>query len=158
MGSRNEKQALEQLPAWAPEYLACWGSKKPDGGRMTVRFAAEFAGVTPSAVRNLRERSATFSRLEEIARHAGAEWAQTYIEAGLRALAPGLMRALAELIADKNAQTVLKGIEWLRNKPQALSLEGTVGVSQGGWDLSGLSDDELDQMLLNLDVIDGAEE
>ena len=134
MVDEGEKRELERLPSWAPEYLACWGSKKPDGGRMTVTFAAEFSGVTPETVRKLRERSATFRRLEEVARFSGGEWAQTYVEAGLQALAPGLMRALGTLIDERNPQVVLKALEWLRGRPQEID----VLVD----DVSELSDEE----------------
>jgi hypothetical protein len=122
--SREEaERAIDDLPEWVAPYLSCWGSKLPDGGRMTVTFAAEFAGVKPATVRKLRERSDHFSRLEDIARHATIEWAQTYVEAGLRAMAPDMMRALRRLIRSDDSKTVLKAMEWLLNRPQRMEIE-----------------------------------
>jgi hypothetical protein len=84
---------------------------------MTVTFAAGFAGTTPEAVRKLRERSAAFRRLEQIARHGTAAWAQRYVEAGLRGLAPEVMRSLALLIQGCHPATVVKAVEWLMAVP-----------------------------------------
>lgn len=143
----DEREALEKMPEWAPEYLACWGSLKPDGGRMTVTFAAEFAGTTPEAVRQLRSRSEQFERMEWIARQGTAAWAQSYVEAGLRTMAPRMMRALAKLLDSHHPQVVLKVAEWLLGKPQELRLSGEldVDVEEGPpVDLSELTDDELD--------------
>ncbi len=109
----GEKQDFERLPEWVPNYLACWGSKKPDGGRMTVSFAAEFAGTTPDAVRMLRSRSEQFQRSEWVARQGTAEWAQSYMEAGLRTMAPRAIKAMGRLLDADNPQTVLKVAEWL---------------------------------------------
>lgn len=133
---QNQMPYLERLPKWVPEYLACWGSKKPEGGRMTVAFAAEFAGTSPAAVRKLRERSPAFRRLEEVSRYAGAQWAQSYVDAGLRGLAPGVMEALADLVKERNPQAVLKALEWLRGKQSQV------------WniDLSRLTNEQLDQL------------
>jgi len=120
-----DEHALEKMPPWVAEYLACWGSKKPDGGRMTVTFAAEFAGTTTDAVRQYRKANASFRRLEEVARYAGANWARTYVEAGLRGLAPDLMRNLAYLInVEKHPQTIMKALGWMLG-PQELNLSIT---------------------------------
>ena len=121
----DERRELAELPEWVSEYLACWGSKLPDGGRMTVTFAAEFAGISPDAVRKCRQRNPAFTRLEDIARHAGSEWAQTYIESGIRAMAPWIMASLAKLVKDGNPQAVLKVADWMRGKPTELQLSGS---------------------------------
>lgn len=106
-------------------YLACWGSTLPDGGRMTVTFAAEHAGITPEAVRSLRMRNPAFERLEFLARHGKAAWAQSYVEAGLRGLSPWLMDSLARLVKEGNPQVVLKLTEWLRGRPEQLQISGS---------------------------------
>lgn len=130
------EHGLEKMPPWAPEYLACWGSKAPHGGRMTVTFAAEFAGTTPDNVRQYRKANRHFRRLEQIARYAAGAWSSSYIEAGLRALAPGLMRALAAQIEAGNTQTVLKVAEWLRGKP----------VQHWNIDLTQLTEEQLERI------------
>lgn len=123
---RDEAEGqIEQMPVWVAAYLGCWGSTRPDGKRMMVQFAADFAGTTPSAVRNLRQRSPAFRKLEDIARYGTAAWAQSYVEAGLRGLAPTLMRSLARLIETDNYQTVLKVAEWLRGKPTEVKVIGS---------------------------------
>lgn len=118
-----DEHELEKLPKWVNNYLSCWGSRKrPDGGRMTVTFAADFAGVGPTAVRNMRQRSPAFRRLEIIARHMGAYWSQSFVEAGLRGLSPKIMQAFADLIEERHPQTVIKGLELLMGKVQELEV------------------------------------
>ena len=108
---------------------------------MTVTFAAEFAGVTPSTVRDLRARSPQFKRLEWLARKGTSEWVQGYVQAGLRSMAPQVMSSLYGLIVDKHPQTVVKMAEWMRGKPDLLDitsgggpLKGYIGFSPDEWD------------------------
>ena len=137
----NERAEFERLPEWAPEYLACWGSTKPDGGRMTVTFAAEYAGVTPSTVRDLRARSPQFQRMEYLARNGTSEWMQSYIQAAGRAFAPLLVDSMYRLLSDGHPQATLKMWEWARGKPDLLDItsgggpiKGYIGFSPDEWD------------------------
>lgn len=140
MDNDEAEREIEKMPIWAPDYLACWGSTRPDGKRMTVAFAADFAGTTTEAVRKLRARSEAFRRLEEITRYGTAEWAQTYVEAGLRGLAPRMMRSLARLVDADEYHTTLKLVEWLRGKPTEVKVlgSGEAGEQVVKFDLSNL--------------------
>lgn len=149
--SADERQTLEKLPEWVPMYLDCWGSRKPGGGRMTVTFAAEYAGTTPEAVRHLRSRSAAFRRMEWIARNGTAEFAQSYVEAGLRNRLPKMMAAMDKLLESAHPDTVLKLLGWVRGKPQELKITGNLGVDADlGVVLAELTDEELEKLLENL--------
>jgi len=148
----SEKSELAELPEWVPMYLSCWGSTKPDGGRMTVTFAAEFAGVRARTVRALRERSPSFRRMEWMARHGTSEWASEFVDRGLRGAAPLIVAAFYKLIAAGEKQVVLKGMEWLRGRPQELKLSGGMGL--GVADVSEMSEEQLRQMLENLQVLE----
>ena len=116
---------------------------------MTVTFAAEFAGITPSTVRDLRARSPQFQRLEWLARHGTTEWVQSYVQAGLRAMTPQVMSSLHKLLVDGHPQTVVKVAEWMRGKPDLLDLtsggapiKGYIGFSPDEWDEDDPDDDE----------------
>jgi len=126
---------LERMPKWVHSYLAAWGSKPPDGGRMTVTWAAEFAGTNPDTVRQYRRSSAAFRRLEDIARHGSTNWLQSYVDAGLRGLAPEIMTAMADLIRQRNHQAVLKALEWMRGREARLNI-----------DLSELTEEQLERI------------
>lgn len=148
MGELAEEQAqLETLPAWVPLYLAAWGSVDPEGKRMQVKTAAGLAGVTDSAVRELRRTNEQFRTLEHIARRASQAFLASYMEAGIRASAPQLLQAYLELVASRNPQVVLQGMKWALDKPEAanvnVNLKGVVATD----DLSSLSDGELDARL-----------
>ena len=124
MGELAEEQArLEKLPAWVTEYLAAWGSRfDPDGKPMRVKTAAALAGTTASNVRDLRRTSEQFRLLERIARHGGAMFLASYMEAGIRSLAPAMLRAFAALIEAENPQVVLQGMKWALDKPDMANL------------------------------------
>jgi hypothetical protein len=150
----DEKRDLEALPEWVPMYLDCWGSVKPDRGRMTVSFAAEFAGTTPEAVRHLRVRSAAFRRMEDIARHGTALWAQSYVEAGLRNRLPAIFAAIDKLLAGADRDTALKLLGWERGKPEEIKVSGDLGISDLR-EFEQMSDEELARFLANLEVAEG---
>ena len=152
----DEKRELEELPEWVPMYLDCWGSKKPDGGRMTVSFAADFAGTTPDAVRMLRKRSAAFRRMEKLARHGTALWAQSYVEAGLRNRLPKIFASVDKLLDAMNVETTLTLLKMVRGKPEELRVIGELGVAADVWDLRGKSDEELARLLANLEAAEAS--
>jgi len=143
MKRKEAERKLEELPRWAPGYLAMWGSTKDDGGRMTVTYAAESVGATAEAVRQLRHRSPAFRRLEEIARHSTDKWAQSYVKAGLRVMAPSLMEAVHDLIQSRNPQVVLKILDWLRDQPQQVELSWRDMARR-----EGLDPDEIERELV----------
>jgi hypothetical protein len=115
------ERQIERMPAWVPQYLAAFGSRRPDGKRMTVKWAAELAGTNPENVRQYRKASAAFRRLEEVARFGDVMFMQSYVDAGLRGLAPLAMEALADLLRVRNPQVTLKAIGWLRG-PEELAV------------------------------------
>jgi len=111
---------INDLPSWVPMYLAAWGSKRPDGKRVTVSWAASVAGTTASTVRSLRMRSDRFCRMEYIARHGEGEHVASMIDAGLRGNASRIFESFIRLVDKGNPQAVLKAMEWLQNKPAIL--------------------------------------
>ena len=125
LAEREEQRTLERLPEWVPQYLAAWGSTRPDGKAMSVEWAAGLAGVTPSGVRSLRERRVEFRRLEYLTRHGTAAFMASYAEAGLRGSAPAILNSFLALIQEREYHTVIQGMKWLMNKPD-VSLEGPV--------------------------------
>lgn len=118
---RQAEREIERMPAWVSQYLAAFGSKRPDGKRMTVQWAAEFAGTRPGTVREYRRTSPAFRKLEEVARFGDVSFMSSYVNAGLRGLAPAAMEALADLIYVRNPQVVLKALSWLRG-PEELEV------------------------------------
>lgn len=128
MGELAEEQAqTDGFPDWALEYLAAWGSKVgPDGKRMRVKTAAALAGTTDSNVRELRRTNERFRLMEGIARNAGAMYMASYAEAGLRALAPEILRAFADLVRSRNAQIVVQAMKILLG-PETVQLTGSEG-------------------------------
>jgi hypothetical protein len=153
-GELDEATVLERLPEWVPTYLAAWGSTGPDGKKMTVKVAAELAGTTDSNVRNLRERSPQFRRLEDMARHGSAERAASQVDAYLRGNSLRIIEAFDALVGQGNPQTVLKAMEWLRDKPAEVdvNLRGAVAAVQGQ-----MSDEDAEQILNNLLLAEVAE-
>ena len=147
MGELAEEQAqLEKLPVWVPDYLAAWGSKfDPEGKRMRVKTAATLAGTTESNVRELRRRSERFQLMEKIAREGGSLFLSSYMEAGLRTMAPSLLQAFRTLVANLNPQVVLQGMKWAMDRPEALTVDVTGVVATD--DVSELSDEALDTRL-----------
>ena len=123
----EEQRILEKLPAWVPEYLAAWGSVRPDGKAMSVEWAAGLAGVSAVAVRMLRGRHREFRTLEYLARHGTAAFMVSYAEAGLRGAAPAIVAAFRKLIDDGEYHTVIQGMKWLMDKPD-LAMEGSLGI------------------------------
>lgn len=120
---RIERQEIaDELPAWVPAYLAAWGGER-QGRRMTVTQAAQLAGTTGSNVRNLRQRSEQFRRLEYVARHGDTEYMQSMVEAGLRGNALTIFGAFMRLVQAGNTQAVLKAMEWLQDKPLRIKME-----------------------------------
>jgi len=142
----EEQAQLETLPAWVPLYLAAWGSRlDPEGKRMRVKTAAGLAGVTDSAVRELRRTNEQFRLLEAIAREASKVFLSSYMEAGIRSSVPQLLRAYLDLVEARNPQVVLQGMKWALDKQEAVNvnLRGVVATD----DVSDLSDGELDDRL-----------
>lgn len=120
----DEASELEKMPSWVPTYLAAWGSTNPDGNRMLVRIAAELAGTQASNVRNLRLRSPQFKRMEWMARHGSMAQAASFVEAGLRGIAPVIFEAFVKLIRSGDPATVRKAMEWLGSVTSKVELEG----------------------------------
>ena len=158
----EEQRQFEELPEWVPTYLAAWGSVRPDGKAMSVEWAAGLAGVTASAVRNLRARDRRFKTLEYVARHGGSAFMASYADAGIRGAAPAILSAFLGLVADGNAQAVLQGMKWLLGTSDSVDvhLKGVVATD----DVSELSDVELDERIAELfaaigegEVVPGAE-
>lgn len=150
----DEATVLERLPEWVPTYLAAWGSTGPDGKKMTVKAAAELAGTNDSNVRNLRTRSPQFRRLEDMARHGSAERAASQVDAYLRGNSLRIIEAFDALVGQGNPQTVLKAMEWLRDRPAEVdvNLRGAVATVQGQ-----MSDEDAEQILNNLLLAELAE-
>jgi len=134
----DEGQALERLPAWVPVYLAAWGGKPPEGTRVTVKWAAELAGITADNVRMLRQRSAQFRRLEYMARHGSMEGAASMVEAGLRGATMAIFRSFMRLVEGGDPATVRKAMEWVRGKPEEMR--------QFNIDLSQLTTEQLERI------------
>lgn len=109
----EEQRILDTLPGWVPTYLACWGSTRPDGKRMSVTWAAGLAGVSPDAVRQLRARSRQFRMMEHVCRQGGAEFMASYASAGVRAMAPEILTAMRDLITDRNPRMVSEAVKIL---------------------------------------------
>lgn len=145
----DESTELEKLPPWVPLYLSVWGGTRPDGKRMTVKWAADYAGISPSNVRNLRSRSPGFRRMEGMARFTSIQFAQSYVERGLAHIAPLWLNALITLLAVADSQTVLKVGEWLRGKPEAMDvhLHGAMGLVG-----AEMSDKDAELIIYNLIV------
>ena len=115
---------------------------------MRVKTAATLAGTTESNVRELRRRSDRFQLMEKIAREGGSMFLSSYMEAGLRTMAPSLLQAFRMLVANMNPQVVLQGMKWAMDRPEALTVDVT-GVMATD-DVSKLSDEELDSRLDHL--------
>ena len=114
----EEQEILDSLPEWVPDYLAAWGSRVgPDGERMQVSKAAALVGVTPAAVRKLRERSERFRLLEQVARHGGSGFTASYMEAGIKGMAFDIFRAFRRLVENGNPQVVVQAMKWAMDKP-----------------------------------------
>lgn len=120
-----EEDRREKLPAWVPAYLAAWGGGWKEGKRVTVTQSAELAGTSASNVRNLRQRSKQFQRLEYIARHGDALDMQSAVEAGLRGNMPVIFDAFMQLVKKGDARVVIKAMEWLLDKAAALEIRGS---------------------------------
>jgi len=145
----DEQEVLESLPSWVPDYLAAWGSRfDPDGKRMRVKTAAALAGTTESNVRHLRCTSERFKLLETIARKGGAIWLSSYMEAGIRGMAPKIFQSFHKLIEAENPQVVLQAMKWALDKPDGINVNLT-GVMATD-DVSQLDDEELDSRLADL--------
>jgi hypothetical protein len=115
------KQAdLEQLPTWVPAYLGAWGGKRENGKRVTVAWAAEQAGTTDSNVRNWRQTSQQFKRLEHLARYGRAEQVSSMVQAGLRGMTPVILAAFMRLVQTGNVHAIMKAMEWLQDKPSMI--------------------------------------
>ena len=145
----EEERILEQLPPWVPSYLAAWGSKlDPEGKTMRVKTAAALAGTTESNVRMLRNSNPKFRLLETIARKGGSLWLSSYMEAGIRGMAPRIFQSFASLIESENPQVVLQAMKWALDKPDGINvnLSGVMATD----DVSRLDDDELDTRLAEL--------
>ena len=145
----EEERTLEQLPAWVPGYLAAWGSKRdPEGKTMRVKTAAALAGTTESNVRMLRKRNEQFRLLETIARKGGSLWLSSYMQAGIRGMAPRILQSFTKLIEAENPQVVLQAMKWALDKPDGINvnLSGVMATD----DVSRLDDDELDARLNEL--------
>jgi len=145
----EEERTLEELPSWVPGYLAAWGSKlDPDGKTMRVKTAAALAGTTESNVRNLRQRNPNFRLLETIARKGGSLWLSSYMEAGIRGMAPRIFQSFCKLVESQNPQVVLQAMKWALDKPEGINvnLSGVMATD----DVSQLDDEELDTRLAEL--------
>lgn len=128
-GEFNEAQAIEQLPAWVPVYLAAWGSTGPDGARMMVKTAAELAGVSESCIRNWRSQSPQFKRLERMARYGSVESIASFVDAGLRGVAPIIFQSFMRLVNDGDGPTVREAMKWLRAQPEQLDIQGELQLN-----------------------------
>lgn len=147
----TETKQYSDLPGWVPTYLAAWGSTRPDGRRMTVRWASGLSGVDESSVRKLRGRSKMFERLEYLARHGGGEFMASYAEAGLRGAAPALLQAFLGLVEDGHPQVVMQGMKWLLARPEEVDVNLTGSMAQGSpQEWAELGDDEAGQVAANL--------
>ena len=115
---------------------------------MRVKTAAALAGTTESNVRHLRRTSDQFKLLETIARKGGSLWLSSYMEAGIRGMAPRIFQSFYKLVEDQNPQAVLQAMKWALNKPDGLNvnLSGVMVTD----DVSQLDDDELDSRLAEL--------
>lgn len=119
----EEERILEELPSWVPGYLAAWGSQlDPDGKTMRVKTAAALAGTTESNVRMLRKRNQNFRLLETIARKGGSLWLSSYMEAGIRGMAPRIFQSFYKLVEAENPQVVLQAMKWALDKPDAIDI------------------------------------
>lgn len=112
-----ERGAIDRIPSWVPTYLAAWGTTRPDGKMMTVQWASSLAGTSASNVRNQRQRSRQFRRMEEMARFGTQATMTEFIDAGLRGNASTIFDTFMRLIDDGDVRAVLKAMEWLRGKP-----------------------------------------
>lgn len=122
--------AIARLPPWVSVYLAAWGTKREDGKRVTVSWAAELAGTTDSTVRSLRKRSPRFRRMEYMARHAEAEEIASLVQAGLRGNAGVIFEAFMRLIKNGNPQATLRAVDWLQDKPAIAFLVAAMNDEQ----------------------------
>jgi hypothetical protein len=119
----QEERIFAGLPAWVPGYLAAWGSKRdPEGKTMRVKTAAALAGTTDSNVRMLRNSNPQFRLLETIARKAGSLWLSSYMEAGIRGIAPQIFHSFQSLVQSENPQVVLQAMKWALDKPDAIDI------------------------------------
>lgn len=152
MGEQAEDARLyEDLPEWVPLYLAAWGSTRPDGKRMTVRWAAGLAGVDDSAVRHLRGSNPMFKRLEFLARRAGGAFMASYADAGIRGAAPAILQAFFDLVRARDVTATLTGMRWLLAKPQAVDVNLRGVMAHGSpHDWGAVPPDERDQVAANL--------
>lgn len=148
----EENRQFEELPEWVPQYLAAWGSTRPDGRCMSVKWAAGLVGVDPSTVRHLRSRSRAFRTLEYIARHGGGEFMASYAEAGLRGSATAILRAFLNLVIDeRNPQATIQAMKWLLARPDEVDLNLSGAVAQGSLlEWAEIPDGERDQVAANL--------
>lgn len=133
----EEQRVLDTLPDWVPTYLAAWGSVRPDGKQMSVEWAAGLAGISASAVRNLRMRDRRFRTLEYVARHGGAAFMASFAEAGVRTSAPRLLTAFLKLVDEGNSTAIIQGMKWLLGKADAEV------VFQGDVEFTDVTDEEL---------------
>lgn len=127
--AHNEQQQRElgrmdmsRLPEWVPTYLAAWGSPRPDGKKMTVAWASSLAGTSASNVRNLRQRSRQFVRMETMARFGTAATMGEFIEAGLRGNVGVIWTNYMRLVKEGNVSAILKGVEWTRGKASKVEM------------------------------------
>ena len=112
---------------------------------MRVKTAAALAGTTESNVRTLRMRNEQFRLLETIARKAGSLWLSSYMQAGIRGMAPRIFQSFTKLIEAENPQVVLQAMKWALDKPDGINvnLSGVMATD----DVSQLDDEELDARL-----------
>jgi hypothetical protein len=125
----DRMESTDDLPAWVPAYLAAWGGERPNGRRMTVTEAAEMAGTTDSNVRNLRQRSEQFRRMEWMARHGDMDYVQSMVDAGLRGSAITIFESFMHLVKGGDRAAILKGMEWIQDKPIRIKLDENDGLS-----------------------------